>query len=365
MRGSLDAGEVVTVLAPIASALARMHAAGVAHGSVAASSILFTAEGSPTLIGFGDAELFASGAPEVVLESVPAVGADREALRALAVSLLERSADSAGAAPELAELSAAVAGAAPHELAELVGRRIFELGAPIPVRFESDEATGSARVVPVFEAGTAPVTECPSLKAGVLARWKPVARLLEQDVVVGIRREVVKRWHAMTPKFRRVVIATVAGVGVLLIALAATPPPPRLPSATPTATTQTTPGFSDTAPDPNLAGDDPIAAALVLLALREDCLRSASLLCLDGVVQAGSSAEAVDRAAVGIIQGGGEAPAADRRVTARARRTAGRLRPRGIGPPDRAGDSTGLAPSDEGRGRVADQGLSDPGAADS
>ena len=100
MRGSLDAGEAVTVLAPIASALARMHAAGVAHGAITASSILFTADGSPTLIGFGRAELFGPGSPEVVLESVPAVAADREALRTLAVSLLERVSASASDAHE-------------------------------------------------------------------------------------------------------------------------------------------------------------------------------------------------------------------------------------------------------------------------
>jgi hypothetical protein len=62
------------------------------------------------------------------------------------------------------------------------------------------------------------------------------------------------------------------------------------------------------ASDPELRGDDPIAAAAVLLAVRDECLRSASLLCLDGVVQPGSSAEATDRAAVSIIQGGGEPP---------------------------------------------------------
>jgi hypothetical protein len=65
----------------------------------------------------------------------------------------------------------------------------------------------------------------------------------------------------------------------------------------------------DGAPDPELFGDDPVAAAIVLLALREECFRSASLLCLDGVVQPGSSAEAADRAAVSVLQGGGEAPA--------------------------------------------------------
>jgi hypothetical protein len=283
-----------------------MHAAGVAHGSVAASSIVFTGDGSPTLIGFGSAELFDPGSPEVVLESVPAVAADRSSLRSLAVSLLERI--SGGAASELV---AAVAAAAPDELAELVSSRIFELGAPAPVRFEPDEATGAPRVVPISEPISEPTPVNPSRQSGALARWEPVARLLEQDVAVRLRAGFTERWRSLTAKSRRRLIAGAAGVAVLLIALAASPAaqPPSVPS--PAGSTEAAgrgPAVTDDASDPELQGDDPIAAAAVLLAVRDECLRAASLLCLDGVVQPGSSAEATDRAAVSIVQGGGEPP---------------------------------------------------------
>jgi hypothetical protein len=81
---------------------------------------------------------------------------------------------------------------------------------------------------------------------------------------------------------------------------------------TSTASPASTPAAEDpsiVAAEPALSGDDPIAAAAVLLDLRAGCFRSASLLCLDGVVQPGSSAEDADRAAVGAVQAGGEAPA--------------------------------------------------------
>ena len=308
MRGSLDAGEAVTVLAPIAGALARMHAAGVAHGAVAASLILFSADGSPTLIGFGQAELFAPRSPEVVLESVPAVVADREALRALAVSLLERVSISAGDARGLV---ATLSTARHDQVLELLSTRLFELAAPAPVRFEHDDATGSARALPVTEFLVVPPPE----RLGLLVRVEPLARLLDQDVVLRLRRHLTDRWRALTTRSRRMLLGGVVVAGVLVVALAASPPAAAPSTGTASggaaspSSGSTDVGVVEPDPAPQLTEDDPVAAARALLAVREDCLRSASLLCLDGVVQAGSSAEASDRAAVGVIQDGGEPPA--------------------------------------------------------
>ncbi len=52
-RGRLSAGEVVTVAAPLASALASAHALGVVHGDVCPASVLFTADGMPLLGDLG------------------------------------------------------------------------------------------------------------------------------------------------------------------------------------------------------------------------------------------------------------------------------------------------------------------------
>ena len=60
-RGSLDPGEVVTIAAPLAQALAAAHASGLVHGDITPSNVLFTAEGMPLLADLGLARL--AGAP--------------------------------------------------------------------------------------------------------------------------------------------------------------------------------------------------------------------------------------------------------------------------------------------------------------
>jgi hypothetical protein len=53
VRGGLPVGECVTAVAPIAQALAALHADGTAHGDVSPGNILFTVEGKPLLADFG------------------------------------------------------------------------------------------------------------------------------------------------------------------------------------------------------------------------------------------------------------------------------------------------------------------------
>lgn len=54
-RGALAPAEVVTVAAPLASALAVVHAAGLVHGDVSPGNVLFTADGMPLLGDLGGA----------------------------------------------------------------------------------------------------------------------------------------------------------------------------------------------------------------------------------------------------------------------------------------------------------------------
>lgn len=56
-RGALDPGEVVTVAAPLAQALAAAHARGLVHGDVTPANVLFTADGMPLLSDLGLARL--------------------------------------------------------------------------------------------------------------------------------------------------------------------------------------------------------------------------------------------------------------------------------------------------------------------
>ena len=58
-RGSLAPGEAVTVLTPIAQALAYLHGNGFTHGDVAPGNVLFTARGKPLLADLGVARMLA------------------------------------------------------------------------------------------------------------------------------------------------------------------------------------------------------------------------------------------------------------------------------------------------------------------
>ncbi|WP_375483551.1 protein kinase [uncultured Jatrophihabitans sp.] len=57
VRGRLTPGEVITAVAPVAAALAHVHAAGVVHGDVTPANILFTAGGNALLADLGVARL--------------------------------------------------------------------------------------------------------------------------------------------------------------------------------------------------------------------------------------------------------------------------------------------------------------------
>ena len=92
-RGTLTPGEVVTVLAPLADALAALHAHGVVHGDLTATNVLFVDRGRPVLADLGVAGLAGDGAawatpgyaaPEVLAGARPGPAADVHGLGAAA-----------------------------------------------------------------------------------------------------------------------------------------------------------------------------------------------------------------------------------------------------------------------------------------
>ena len=160
-RGHLSPGEVVTVLAPVASALGRLHDLGVVHGDVSPGNVLLDLDGRPVLgdLGLGhvvgDVSPGVWGtegyvAPEVLFGAEPTPACDVYALGAvgwlclsgtvpgppgLRPTLEQVCRAGEGAEPVVAALSAAVA-AEPadrpgaHELAWL----LFGAAEPEPVR---------------------------------------------------------------------------------------------------------------------------------------------------------------------------------------------------------------------------------------
>ncbi len=93
-RGHLSPGEVVTVLAPVASALGRLHDLGVVHGDVSPGNVLLDLDGRPLLADLGLGHVVGDVspgvwgtdgyvAPEVLIGADPAPASDVYALGAL------------------------------------------------------------------------------------------------------------------------------------------------------------------------------------------------------------------------------------------------------------------------------------------
>ena len=279
-RPRLEAGEAITLLAPLASALGRMHAAGAAHGAVGPGAVLFDAAGSPTLACFGRAALFEPGLPVAGLEVEQAVLSDVLAFAELAAGVLEGAGARALAHRARTE-------AAPGAWLASFAESLFDLAEPLPVdlspRHEPQSTLLPARVIAAL-----PVAEEEPSGVSPLRGWLVRAR----ESLARVRRPV---W-------------AVAGASLVALVVAAfvTPQPGEpataLPSASPTAA-------AVSPVDGPVTGDDPVAAALVLLETREVCIRDLSVACFGDVDQRDSGALEADREIVLAILGGGESGA--------------------------------------------------------
>ncbi len=294
-RNGLDAGEAVTILAPIAVTIDRLHTAGVAHGRLSLAAICFREDGAPTFTGFGGAELFPADTPEVVRETVPGVLADRAALRVIVEVVLGRV---VGARAEAARsLAAVIADAPPRDLAD----RLFGLATATSVRFGGDDDGDvvSARMGEPREleqSEDAPDRILPHWLTALLPEW--LRERLDEPMT-----RVLAMWSGWELRRRRFVLGAVAGGLTLLGAVALVP---ASPAASTVEEPAPTPSTSPVA-DPDLP-DDPVEAAIILLEQRDRCVRDLSLLCLDDVVQPDSAAHADDVALIRGVQAGGEYP---------------------------------------------------------
>lgn len=288
-RDGLDAGEAITILAPLALAVARLHDRGVLHGALRSDAVLFDASGAPVLTGFGRARLVAPEAPPAVREAEPGFAADIDAFGLLARAVLERVVlDPRRGTPEsLLDR--------PESL-EIFASRLFELGDPQPVRFD---VAPTESAVPSRLVRQDPVPELPPAAVAVgVPEW------LSAYVPTDVRERVLGALASLRTVRRPVWIAGAAVAAALLVALVVVPS-----KAQPQAAPDPTPSSSATAAAAGPVGeDDPVAAAAALLETRERCIRDLSVLCLDAVDQLGSVALADDQALVRAIQDGGEAP---------------------------------------------------------
>ena len=304
-RRTLEAGEAVTILAPIAAAVAAMHRAGVTHGRLGSAAVLFDSTGAPVLCGFGaaDAATAEQGRPRTPaqLDEHPGVAADLDALTVLVTSVLSHVPDPAARADEFARWvgeQRRVAGY-PAQLE----RGLFAFADPAPVTFSPEAVQpsvphrfdwgGPDRSAVDTPAGPA-VADWLAQLTGKFPTWLPDGLVEGLAGVPNAIRRVRRR------------VWVVAGIGVAAMVVAI------LLSQLPQAETQN-PGPADgeripvqpVAPSVAESGD-PVTAALALLERRGQCLVERSILCLDAVHQADSAAWHADASRIQNVQEGGE-----------------------------------------------------------
>jgi eukaryotic-like serine/threonine-protein kinase len=336
-RGRLTAGEVVTVCAPVAAALAHAHARGVVHGDLSPGNVVFTAEGRPVLTDLGVGRILGETAaaevtpayvdPLVARGAAPGPASDVFGVAAAAFHALTGIAPwnaatpadtlvvaAHGHLPDLAEL----APDAPPALLEVIGRGLaadphargsaaaFALDLRHACRPEPVALTAAAAA----RRGPGPGTELTHVVPGRRPRPAPV-------VIAPARRwERVRELLAARLRLRpRAAVAS----GVLVVVLALTgwlavrwgsgeDPGTSVASATAPAGPAT--GGADLPGDP--ARDEPVAAAdwaavvTRLYGLRAEAFAAASVEPLDGVWADGSPQGDADAASARALAEAGE-----------------------------------------------------------
>jgi hypothetical protein len=307
-RVDLEAGEAVTLLAPIAHLLPELHHAGVVHTRIGAGSIHLGESGEPVLLGLGHCELFTANGTIAALDARPAVVDDRDAFAALAVSILGQVRD-AVTNRRIRELSDWIENVPRvHEFLPDLESRLFDLADAMPIQFGGDEGLESAvpmRIgMPVPEIREPREVVEPTANQSKASPWEPppwLPAVLLENPVAQVRERLGTFVRGVRKPFW-----IVAGGIVLAFVLAAT--------LIPTGATQASPkgaGVRETSipePTPSALPDDPVLALPVLLRAREDCIRDLSILCLDSVDESSSGAFLQDSAIIQQIQQGGEIP---------------------------------------------------------
>ena len=205
-RGHLSPGEVVTVLAPVASAIGRLHDLGVVHGDVSPGNVLLEPDGRPVLGDLGLSHVVGDispgvwgtdgyVAPEVVLGADPTPAADVYGVGALGwlcltgqvpgpPGLRERLADlsraGAGATPLVDVLEAAVSPRPEHRpTAHELAWQLFRAADPVALDLVRDDDPVSAVTYRLrAAAGSDAEPERPPRRSVLLASLHPRVRRL-------------------------------------------------------------------------------------------------------------------------------------------------------------------------------------------
>ena len=285
-RGELSVGEAVTILAPVIAAVGALHWSGIVHGGLSASAVLFRESGAPVLACFGHAEAIAKGASAVYLSESSSVEAERRALARLCRSVLER-------VPSAGELTVWLASMErfPDAFEERLVERVFALGEASPVRFSPvrfspdtlDQPALPSRLLRADPVAEPAAARAPVSAPAPAAWYAPVLARLPRPITT-VRRPV---WVAAG------IAAMVLVLGLALV--------PDGKDAAPAPTETPLPLAVANGP---VTDEDPVAAFEALVTARDGCIRELSVLCLDGVDQAGSAAMDDDAALIRSIENG-------------------------------------------------------------
>ncbi|PXA67556.1 hypothetical protein CTB96_12635 [Cryobacterium arcticum] len=366
-RGRIGPGEVVTILATVCTALHALHRAGFSHPQVQPAAVRFDGTGRPVLLGLGGLQEIPPGPAGVARKRDDLVRLAGFA-RAVIDHVDDRAGRDEGAAAVLAEFEAA-ATRRPFPV-DLTGPEaaLFTWAPATAVRGISAGAidagaieAGAIGTVDGAGMSVGRVTARPLVQVGTETRLAALARPGGTEVRVTMRprlerlvsglrqiiRNRVRAALAIVPGRGRVSAAlrrmprkpALAGLGVagvVVVAALTLLEPARSPAAPGPGSVQGThqsavpergqPGAEGTDDSDGATGtptgsasvggdgaeaeppetDDPAAAVLDLLRRREHCLAEASVLCLDGVDQAGSVALEADSYAVRQRQAAGD-----------------------------------------------------------
>ena len=359
-RGHLTAGEVVTALAPVASALGRLHGLGVVHGDVSPGNVLLDLDGRPVLGDLGLGHVLGDispgvwgtdgyVAPEVVMGGDPSPASDVYGVGALGWLCLTGSVPGApGLRPALADVSrAGQSGAALVQALEAalspepadrpdahgLGWLLFQAATATPLDLvRGDDEVSAVTYRLRAAAGEAAAPEPPPRWRRVRARLARRGAAAPTSISLGQRRGPGRHSEPSTRTGAGVarVAVTAAGAGTLAVALvmavtvlgrdggsAEARPAPSMgqPSAVPSPAVQSpavqspvTPERSPAQVRPTAAHDprvDPVAPRerpqellAVLAEARAGAFREATAAMVHGAVAPGSTAAARDTEAV-------------------------------------------------------------------
>lgn len=324
-RVDITAGEAVTVLAPLASTLTRLHRAGVAHTNLLATNIHIGVAGEPVILGFGHAVLFDEGSSIAAIDARSETRSDRMQLAAIARLVLGAARPGegvgAGSVQRLDDWLRTAALDPSFEFVAELEARLFDLAGPKPLEF-ARRGRGTLVVSPPGRGagGQDPAVTVsePAAAHSAGVRVRPVSppdrlsALLDASPVQIARRMLLPAIASV----RRPVWVVAGGIGVALVAALVLVPQgggaQRARADAPLHQRATQATTSPT-PQPAMAADagrqtNPIDALGVLLGARADCFTARSVRCLSGVDDPASAALIADSAAVQRRQKGDEIP---------------------------------------------------------